>query len=254
MLVAGRALIMQVAHPVVGAGVHDHSTFRRDPWARLDATIRSLNRLVFASEERALAEGARLRTMHRAITGVDEAGRAYRALDPDAYLWVHATLWDGALAMGRWFGDRLTDDERERFYQEWREVGRRLGIPASRMPDDASSFAAYIAGVVDDTLTRTAAVDDVFRTISHPRSPVPLGAARPMWDLAVAPAGHVLHLVTVGTLPAALRDRLGLNWSPLHELELHAVARSVRTGWPLVPGVLRSSPAARAATRALLAS
>lgn len=244
-LVAGRTLVMQVAHPVVGAGVRDHSDFRADPWARLDGTLRSLNRLVFAPEEKAMAEGVRLRKMHRAITGVDANGRPYRALDPDAYLWVHATLWEGAVAMCSWFGRPLTGDERERFYQEWREIGRRLGIAARRLPTTSVMFGEYIDDVIDRELTRTAAVDEVLGTIAHPTSPLPLGIAHPLWDAAVMPAGHVLHVVTVGTLPHPLRRRLGLRWSPAHEIELRTVAASVRTGWPVLPAWLRRSPAAQ---------
>ena len=36
MLGGGRALLMQVAHPLVAAGVAEHSGYREDPWKRLE--------------------------------------------------------------------------------------------------------------------------------------------------------------------------------------------------------------------------
>src|SRR5581483_12074923 len=127
-LVAGRTLVLQVAHPVVGAGVSDYSTFQAEPWRRLWGTFQSVSRLIYLSEARAAEEGARLRKLHRAFTGVTANGEPYRALDPDAYLWVYATLWDGAITMRARFGRPLMFDEQQRFFEEWREVGRRLGI------------------------------------------------------------------------------------------------------------------------------
>jgi uncharacterized protein (DUF2236 family) len=35
LIAAGYALLLQVSHPTVGAGVSEHSQFQRDPWGRL---------------------------------------------------------------------------------------------------------------------------------------------------------------------------------------------------------------------------
>src|SRR5580698_10847417 len=88
LLLAGRALLLQTMHPVVGAGVRDHSDYRTDPWGRLDRTITSLQIQMFGGQ-RAVDEAARLREMHKAIRGVGFAGEHYSALQPQAYAWVH---------------------------------------------------------------------------------------------------------------------------------------------------------------------
>ena len=44
-----RALLLQLAHPLVAAGVAEHSDFRADPWRRLDGTLRSYLRIVYGS-------------------------------------------------------------------------------------------------------------------------------------------------------------------------------------------------------------
>src|SRR5439155_419089 len=42
MLGGPRALLMQAAHPLVAAGIVDHSRFRQDPWRRLARTMAAL--------------------------------------------------------------------------------------------------------------------------------------------------------------------------------------------------------------------
>ena len=96
-----RALLLQIAHPLVAEGVDQHSDFRRDPWRRLQGTLESYLRIVFGTTAAARGEIARLERLHRRVTGpvVDpEAVRRfpgrYEARDPSLSLWVHATLVD----------------------------------------------------------------------------------------------------------------------------------------------------------------
>src|SRR5947209_17536516 len=57
-------LLLQVAHPTVGAGVHDYSDFERRPWQRLIRTIDYVTLLVYGGEA-AIPAGRRLREMHK---------------------------------------------------------------------------------------------------------------------------------------------------------------------------------------------
>ena len=93
-----RALLLQLAHPLVAAGVAEHSDFRSDPWTRLQGTLRSYLTIVFGTGTAARAEIRRLNRFHRTITGP-----GYRARDPDLSLWVHATLVDSTMVVAdRW--------------------------------------------------------------------------------------------------------------------------------------------------------
>jgi uncharacterized protein (DUF2236 family) len=47
-----RALLLQIAHPSVAAGVAEHSNFREDPWRRLDGTLRSFLTIIYGSTTR----------------------------------------------------------------------------------------------------------------------------------------------------------------------------------------------------------
>src|SRR5437764_10095937 len=67
-------LLLQVAHPTVGAGVRDYSDFEHRPWERLLRTIDYVSVLVYGGREAARA-GRKLRAMHSRFKGVREDGR-----------------------------------------------------------------------------------------------------------------------------------------------------------------------------------
>ena len=95
----GRALLMQVAHPGVGAGVEQHSTYASDPWGRLFRTVDIMMKLSFGDARAVSARQQRmLAKMHRRVKGTtdDRRGR-YSAFDPALQVWVWATLVDTAL-------------------------------------------------------------------------------------------------------------------------------------------------------------
>ena len=90
-------LLLQVAHPVVGAGVRDYSDFEQRPWNRLLRTIDYVTVLVYGGSD-AVAMGRRLRAIHKGFRGTREDGKPYYALEPEAYAWVHATLLETYIA------------------------------------------------------------------------------------------------------------------------------------------------------------
>src|SRR5438552_3181009 len=124
LLGGGRALLMQLAHPKVAAGVDEHSDFRSRPVHRLRRTIRMTMAIVFGDRDTALAAARAVNHTHSKVRGRD-----YRALDPDLLQWVHATLIDSALVTYETFVKPLTPGEREDFYQESKLPGELPGIP-----------------------------------------------------------------------------------------------------------------------------
>ncbi|HEX5824100.1 MAG TPA: oxygenase MpaB family protein, partial [Candidatus Limnocylindrales bacterium] len=134
-----RALLLQLAHPQVAAGVADHSDFRADPWARLRGTLRSYLAIVYGTRTVAHAEIRRLNALHRTITGP-----TYRARDPELSLWVHATLVDSTIVVADAWLEPLSRTRRERYYAETLPIGRAFGIPAELLPADLGAFDAYL--------------------------------------------------------------------------------------------------------------
>ena len=87
-----RALLMQLAHPLVARGVAEHSGFKADPFARLQRTLDASFAIVFGSDEQSRRAAKSVKAAHRTVHG-----DGYDANDPELLLWVHSTLVDTAL-------------------------------------------------------------------------------------------------------------------------------------------------------------
>ncbi len=178
-------------------------------------------------------------------TGFD--GRSYAALDPKVYAWVHLSNFDTTLAYHRWFAP-LARAEQEQLYEEWRRVGRVLGIGDAEMPTDLVGCRDYVRDMVEHTLGDNETVHRVLGSlrlsgVEAPWSHVP----DPAWRALRPLGGAFLHDATVGTLPARVRKRLGLRWSGFDRARLQAAAVMIRTGvraaCPIGPRTTRSAPA-----------
>ena len=244
-------LLLQVAHPVVGAGVADHSDFLNDRWGRLRRTLEStFDFLGYRGEERGRDEAARLREIHKGIKGVDADGRRYHALNPEAYLWVHATLYHGMVETQRVFGRPLGPVKEAALFAEWRDLALALGITERHLPDGPAAFRTYFDGMVEDRLERNETVDLLIRLDRRPLPPPPnWPLPRAAWTGLALPPGRLLRATGIGTLPPVLRDRFGLRWRPSDQRRLDAFARSVRLAGSLTPAALRYSPVAAGAMR-----
>ena len=242
-----RALLLQLAHPLVAAGVADHSDFMAHPLRRLWRTVDTMLRIVHGDRATAEEAARALDAVHARVRGTlgdataaYPAGTPYRAHDPALLLWVHATLVDSALATYECFVAPLAADERERFHAESRVVARLLGIPEDGLPRSFAAFTYYVEETIaGPTLDPTPTARRLADAVLHP-------------PLAFLPriAGDVGAVVTLGLLPPVVRERYGLTWDATRQRGF-AVARGVvRTVLPLLPDVLRAMPQARRAERA----
>jgi uncharacterized protein (DUF2236 family) len=227
--------------PDVGAGVSDLSTYASDPWGRLWRTLDFVNVLVFGGPEAAAEIGARVRGFHRAIRGIKPDGGRYHALEPEAYAWVHATLTEGILRAHERFGRRFTPPEREQFWAKWRGLGRFLGVRWRDMPETYAGYREFVDTIVAERLERTAAVEEVYETLtSTPHPPSKLIGERP-WGVVSRGPLRFAGLATVALLPAELRARLDLQLSRGQRLELRALGAAARGATPLMPSWLRNA-------------
>ncbi len=238
-LAAGYALLLQVAHPTVGAGVREHSNYREDPWGRLLRTLDFTNSLIYADAPVAAAVARAVRARHRRIRGVREDGARYHALEPDAYAWVWATLFAAIAAAHDRFGNPLRGEERARFWLEWRRLGALVGVRERDLPASIAGFDSYFAATVRDTLTDSDTVQGVLDSLRRPATPPLPRYALPAWLLGRIPAARALDLATVGLLAPELRERFRLRWSYAQEIELGALAAMLRAAAPLTPPALR---------------
>jgi uncharacterized protein (DUF2236 family) len=260
-----RALLLQIAHPLVAAGVAQHSDFRADPWARLAGTLRSYLRIVYGSAPAARAEIRRLHDLHRGVRGEvtdlearDRHGTRYSALDPALSLWVHATLVDSTIAAYDAWIAPLSRDERARYYAETLPVGRAFGIPATTLPPDLDGFEAYLAGMLGPGGPVRVGADarDLADAILHPplgpavvaAGPI-LARAAPLVDAIPPRAYGWLFWPSIGLLPESVREGYGLPWG----FRERAVAAWLVAAWrawrPALPPAFRQMPQALRADR-----
>src|SRR5829696_5959456 len=172
----GAAAILQVAHPLVAAGVGEHSRYRTDPWGRLQRTLDLTTKITFGSTETALKAGRAIQMAHKRVhgdlpwdAGRFPAGTPYDANDSDLQMWVHATLVATSLDVyTRWIGS-LTIAERRRFYDEQKTAGEVFGVPIDRQPATLSAFYDYYDEMLEsDVLASTPVLHEVAASILSP--------------------------------------------------------------------------------------
>ena len=199
-----RALLMQLAHPAVAAGVAEHSDFRADPWRRLDGTFRSYLRIVFGTTVAARDEVRRLNRIHRAIRGT-----GYAATDPELALWVHATLVDSTMAVNDAWNGPLDRDRAARFHDEMRPIGRAFGIPDAMLPADLDAFGRT-SPTRSDRMGRPGRGHGAGAGVGRAAPATPRGAG-------TVPLDPRLHGWTlwpaIGLLPPRIRRGYGLPWT-----------------------------------------
>ncbi|HZD40062.1 MAG TPA: oxygenase MpaB family protein [Terriglobales bacterium] len=240
LLAGGRALLMQLAHPKVASGVAQHSHFEDDPLGRLHRTMSSMWSIVFDEVPAASAALERVKSVHKRVHGTVKAGESlpagapYDALDVNLLLWVHATLIDSALLVYDLFVKRLTHDERSRYYEDSKILGRLFEIPESLVPPNLEGFNQYVNRMLTgDEVAVGPTAKSLAAEILHPRP----------WILK--PAGPLFRLITAGLLPEPLREAYGLRWDDRMRKYFSFVIKSA--GWliPILPGPVRIVPNAR---------
>ena len=248
-----RALLMQIAHPAVAAGVDEHSDFRADPWRRLAATLRSYLTIVYGTTAAARSEIRRLNELHRTITGP-----GYTARDPELSLWVHATLVDSTIvAYDAWL-EPLSRTRRATFYQETRPIGRAFGVPDRLLPADLIGFEAYLERSMspEGPVKVSPTARELAAAILQPPL-APLASWMPGAEAALNP---VLERVppqlyqwtlwpSIGLLPQAVRVAYGLPWRARERLVARWLVAVWRAWRPLMPVAFRQMPQALAADR-----
>jgi len=236
MLAAGRALLMQVAHPLVAAGVADHSGFTEDPWRRLARTMQAVYAVVFGTREEAerirrgvAAAHAHVRGTLGERVGRFPAGTPYRADDPALTLWVHATLVDTALEVYTRFVGPIADADRAEFYEQMKAVADIFGVPRGVIPPGHQAFDVYVANMLQSgELAAGSQARAIAQTVLDPPVPLPL-----------KPTFIAMAHVTAALLPEPLPALYGLRAGRAERALTRWSAAVSRRVVPRVPDPLR---------------
>jgi uncharacterized protein (DUF2236 family) len=247
LLAGGRALLMQLAHPKVAAGVAEHSHFKADPLGRLFRTMDAMWSIVFDETSAARASLEQVKSVHRRIHGMVSPaeslplGTHYDALDTELLLWVHATLIDSAMMAYDLFVKPLALDEKARYHDDSKKLAYLFEIPETLVPPSLVDFNSYIERML---LSDEIAVGPIARSL----------AAEILYPgaLILRPAGPLFRLITAGLLPERLREGYRIGWDKRKEKTFRLLVNGIRRLLPLAPSLLRVVPNARAAEKRYL--
>jgi uncharacterized protein (DUF2236 family) len=244
LLAWSRAILLQLAHPLVAAGIDDHSTFRASRVAaagRLHHTVRAMLSLTFGSDAAREATLATINGIHRRVNGTLReaagpfpAGTRYSAEDPALLLWVHATLVESIPLVYERVVRPLSIDERDEYCREAAWLPGALGAPVGA-PLTWSELQDYVARMHESgVLVVSGQARELARAVMAP----PLATL--IW-----PAAYLNRLITVGLLPSGTRTQYGYRWSPALERRMDRAFAMLRAARRVTPDVLALWPQSR---------
>ena len=240
-----RAILLQLAHPLVAAGVFDHSGFRGTPYAaasRLYHTVHAMLSLTFGDEAARQRTLDGIRAIHRRVNGVlpestgpYPAGTRYSAEDPALVLWVHATLIESVLLVYEQLVAPLTASERDEYCAEAFPIAVALAAREDEVPRTWNDMRCYLERMYS---SNTIAVGTQGRELAG-------AVLSPSGGWLVAPATWINRMVTVGLLPSQVREQYGMTWSPKQDRTVARLLSLLRNTRCLLPGAIALWPDAR---------
>jgi uncharacterized protein (DUF2236 family) len=243
-----RAILLQLAHPLVAAGVAEHSSFRGSPLkavARLHHTVRAMLALTFGDERARAAAIDAIMAIHRRVRGVlpvgvgpFPAGTPYSAEDPALVLWVHATLLDSLPLVYGHAVRPLSGAEHDRYCEEAGWVAVALGARDADVPRTWNALQTYLNS---SYASGAIVVGPQARELSA-------AILRPPLSTVVAPATWANRLVTVGLLPEGIRRQYGFSWDEQQQRTMMRVLGAVALLRSFTPRALAWWPEARRPT------
>lgn len=219
---------MQLAHPLVAAGVMQHSSFRGgaiEAAVRLHHTVSAMLSISFGDDERRNAALARIRAIHRTVHGTlaepvgpFPRGTPYSAEDPALLLWVQATLIDSSADIYQRVVAPLTPQELDALCVESAPLLEDLGGDPATTPRSWAALQSYLAAVIDSgVLALTPETRALGTAVLSPQA-----ASIPL------PLSGIHRLMAAGLLPPAVRDAYGFPWDAEREVRFRRAIRAVR--------------------------
>jgi uncharacterized protein (DUF2236 family) len=232
-----RAILMQLAHPLIGTGVSEHSAFQgsaAQAATRAHHTVRAMLALTFGDDARRNAALDKIRGIHRLVNGTLKAavgpfpaGTRYSAEDPALLLWVQITLLDSTVDVFQRLVRPLTPAELDAYCEESLPTLFELGGDRSTAPRSWKDVRAYVADIeASGVLATTAATRELADLVLWPRG------------ISMMALGPVNRAVTIGLLSPAVRKVYGYTWSAAQDARVARFLRAVAALRRIAPAML----------------
>ncbi len=222
---AGRAALLQLAHPWVAVALAQHSNLLHDAVGRFHSTFRVIYTMLFGTRGQATEASKQLYRLHTGIRGELPSGEHYEANEVAALRWVYATLVESAILAYEFALPPLTLSDREQYYAESKRMAALFGISAEALPPDWTAFLHYAATMAESPQLYVDA-----NALALGKSVLSGAGTR------LRPP-HWYRALTTYWMPAPLRAAFQLDFGTREEQSVHRAAR-----W--LPGIYRSLPAA----------
>jgi uncharacterized protein (DUF2236 family) len=240
LITAGaRAFLMQAAHPKVAQGALDHSGFAEDPFGRVYRTIQGMAVLIFGTSHEANAMARNINRLHHTVQGTlpesigrYPAGEPYSAMEPLALLWVHIVFVDSMLTAYKTFVGPLSEAACEQYWQESCSYARLLGLTDATLPATYADVQQYMREVLaSGEIAIGSAAHFISQKVLYPPMP---WLRKPLWA--------IVRLITVGQLPADIRQAYGLDWGMRQRIGFRMARAAGHLLRRLFPNALGRSP------------
>jgi uncharacterized protein (DUF2236 family) len=224
---AGRAALLQLAHPWVAAALAQHSNLLNDAVGRFHSTFRVLYTMLFGTRGQATEASRQLYRLHTGIRGDLPSGEHYEANEVAALRWVYATLVESAIMAYEFVLPPLTLSERGQYYAESKRMAALFGISAEGLPNDWTDFLQYTANM-----------------FASPELSVDAGALA-LGRSVMSGAGtwirppHWYAALTAYWMPQRLRTAFALPFGAPEEEAVQWAVRWLPRLYPSIPGALR---------------
>lgn len=236
-------VVMQLSRPEIGYGVKDsvvtEGSLFGNPRRRQRTTVGLLAVAVLGTPEERAAYRAAVNDSHARVRSQPGATPAYSAFDPDLQRWVGACIYRGFEEAREYTYGPLHGAEREEFYRQGAIFGGILQMPIELWPATRDEFETYWRESLDSADIDAAVGVYLHRVIRLEY----LGRRIP------GPLLRLRYWLVTGYLPAELRPKLGLSWTPGQQRRfarfnkaVGAVVRRLpedRRAWPFTRSIRR---------------
>jgi uncharacterized protein (DUF2236 family) len=207
------AIVMELLHPSVMAGVGQQSRYREQPYRRAQTTFGWVVTTTFGNTAAATAMIERVKRMHSRVNGTRPDGTPYRALDPELIGWVHTCIPWAVLAAYERFNQPLSVEEKDAYLNEYSIVGLMSG--ADEVPRTVAELDAYI-----EDMRPKLGVDDLTREFIDFLIDGPLGALLPPEPLT-SPVKRFQVAAGLSLMPRWAQEMTGFDRSRVVQRMLH---------------------------------